>query len=159
MKAQIVQGTGYLHHAVRKAKFGVTKYVFDTMTAFHTSQGMLNDNAGGSYEAIAEDLRDLQFTAFGLFGGLPRQDSGRFVALKTRIFAQGGKIRIDNARLIRLFLVVFLAHFGGRQEHDFPAMQVDEYQVFIGVRFFCHCSALAVPFCRADVGDAVRYHR
>ena len=45
--SQIVQSTGYLHNQIGKADFGIAKQVFDTATALHAGQGVLDNNPLG----------------------------------------------------------------------------------------------------------------
>ena len=49
---QVVQGAGYFHDQIGKARFGVTKLVFDDATAFHTSEGVFDDNAHARQQMI-----------------------------------------------------------------------------------------------------------
>src|SRR5260370_30762569 len=128
------------------------------MAAFNASQGVFNDNPSGGEYTIAEKVRDFQVTTFGLFLGLPGQDVGGFVPLKASIFAQCRVARIDNDRLIRLFLVVFLASLSRGQISDLTAVDVHPDQGFIRVPFFCHYSVLSSLWRSGDVADAVRSH-
>jgi hypothetical protein len=42
---KIVQGTGHLHHLIRKTSLGVAQDIFNNPTPFDPSDGVLNDNA------------------------------------------------------------------------------------------------------------------
>ena len=134
--AEVVQGTGDLHHQVRKSLLGIAKHIFHNPTPLDTRNHMLHHNPRPGNQTVGEPVGGAQETAPPLFLGLDRHHVCRFRALKAHILRQPGAVGIVNGFLVRDRLVVGLPGAGLAQIHHLPGAFVRQDHVLIGVGLF-----------------------
>ena len=134
--AQAMQTTGNFDNPGGKTSFGVTQGVFDNVTAFDTSDHLLNLNAHRSENAIEKLVFSGEFPLFGLLLGLVGDNAWRFIALEPSILAESGAGWIGKLLGIGQLLVMRFAWLGAAEIQHPLGLGVDQHEVLLCMRFF-----------------------